>query len=57
MVDHPDSLKSRIALLESEAKRAGERLTRWIRERQFWEGKFRIVKHENNQLRKKLRGA
>ncbi len=31
-----------------------KRITTFVKLSQQWEGKFRIVKHENNQLRKKL---
>jgi len=34
---------------------ASKKVGYFLREAQKWEGKFRIVCHENNQLRKKLK--
>jgi len=34
---------------------AWERMRYWLETAHRWEAKFRTVKHENNQLRKKLK--
>lgn len=58
---HTCSHASRETLLKTIAagKEVVNKYAEWLRRSQeqvtFWQGKFRIVKHENNKLRSKLR--
>lgn len=55
MRDHPESVKFRLAVVEEDRDHTRKTLKFWLDRMHFWEGKFRIVKHENNALRRKLR--
>ncbi len=50
-----DSAKFYLKFVHEQQKRYLDRISRFAKEAQKWEGKYRIVKHENNQLRKKLK--
>lgn len=52
-----DSAKWYAARAEADRRNANERVATFVQAAQRWEGKFRVVCHENNQLRRKLSEA
>lgn len=51
----PEHFRRYVSTMDSMIKRRDEALKYQHHMLTFWQGKFAIVKHENNQLRKKLR--
>lgn len=41
--------------MDTKRKQLEDKVERLRREMEFWKGKFYVIKHENNQLRKKIK--
>lgn len=49
-----EEVRRQAELFQTDFYRVHERIASFIKEARRWEAKYRTVKHENNQLRKKL---